>query len=1022
MVNLQIILNLLLKKVPSEYAVQNNCDSACLDRDFFLKLGTAYLKSYSENELINMWHFYSDTLRGEGEGVCVFQALFYYTERMLQIEDDEVLCKYTEMVNWRKLTLEISEDLLVSAYLAQKLTADQMKQRGFSWKTVIGHNNYYLRKMVRQGIAENHFHMGGSTPVFHFSWLSLMNHVLNSRFRKRMEQADRAWRYDRKSYDADHSEQTLVIQYYQAALIRLLLFSALTGRRIEIGNYRFCISDIIGYIEIPPLYFSEHSGEQFFLVAELRSDFQDGEKSIYEVLREYVKKWFGERAWNELCTGNSVFFRMIRELFSDVYCQDQVFENIRAERLSADALIKILLSLVDDMDIAEIGLSLDTDDLKQLWERRTLENVKTILRDPYLLLDSCSQVQSMIEVLRQERGSFHGRVLEDYALLGIEDHYYGLDEYNDVLSGERWLLFSALNRNYGHDEAFRKYSSLFYAYLLIKERIRSELVQSNENVGFVNFEKYQNRKYDFIEDSIFGNEIVRYAIRNTVLYPYVESLEIRYAPSATVRENIESIKRYDEIIGEPRDRYFYTVHFIKRPDTALLKNDGIIRCRHDFLRKKIQQEAYALIAMREKAPDYAKRIRGIDAASNEITCRPEVFASVFRCLSNHTVTLNNGIERISVPQLRMTYHVGEDFLDLADGLRAIDEAIVFLNLRCGDRLGHALALGVDVEDWYNFKNKRIVISQQDYLDNISWMYNRIFRLNIADTDNLKTWLEKEYSIYFYRVYGQFLDVNYMDFILREAKQYYEETEIPYQINAGELNFNIFNYHNAWMLRGDDPSLYRYGYFRESDRDSLISPYSVNRHFPGKEEIRYKPEAFILYHYYHYCYDAKKEGEKRIEKKLSQTYIKGVKMLQKVMQYKIAKMGIAIETNPSSNYLIGTFRRFEKHPIVNFYNKSLVTSEKKIRECPQLSVSINTDDMGIFSTSLENEYAVLACALEQAVNKKGEPVYNRNMIYEWLDDIRKMGIKQAFGNEKEEQMKTEENTDETKNIHRIFVRK
>lgn len=42
----------------------------------------------------------------------------------------------------------------------------------------------------------------------------------------------------------------------------------------------------------------------------------------------------------------------------------------------------------------------------------------------------------------------------------------------------------------------------------------------------------------------------------------------------------------------------------------------------------------------------------------------------------------------------MTYHTGEDFLDIVDGLRAIDEALLFLQMEKGERLGHAMALGV----------------------------------------------------------------------------------------------------------------------------------------------------------------------------------------------------------------------------------------------------------------------------------------------------------------------------------------
>lgn len=72
-----------------------------------------------------------------------------------------------------------------------------------------------------------------------------------------------------------------------------------------------------------------------------------------------------------------------------------------------------------------------------------------------------------------------------------------------------------------------------------------------------------------------------------------------------------------------------------------------------------------------------ERILGIDAASNEVGCRAEVFGSVFRYLKNHIKVVDDGLTRKKLPQLGATYHVGEEFLDIADGLRAIDEAIHF---------------------------------------------------------------------------------------------------------------------------------------------------------------------------------------------------------------------------------------------------------------------------------------------------------------------------------------------------------
>lgn len=114
-----------------------------------------------------------------------------------------------------------------------------------------------------------------------------------------------------------------------------------------------------------------------------------------------------------------------------------------------------------------------------------------------------------------------------------------------------------------------------------------------------------------------------------------------------------------------------------------------------------------------------------------------------------------------------------------------------------------------------------------------------------------------------------------------------------------------------------------------------------------------------------------------------------------MQNRISRMGIFIETNPSSNYLIGTINKYIEHPIINFYNLGLTTNLEELKNSPQLCVSINTDDQGVFGTSLDNEYGLLALALEKERNEYGEYKYNPTLIYEWLDKIREMGLVQSF---------------------------
>ncbi len=82
-------------------------------------------------------------------------------------------------------------------------------------------------------------------------------------------------------------------------------------------------------------------------------------------------------------------------------------------------------------------------------------------------------------------------------------------------------------------------------------------------------------------------------------------------------------------------------------------------------------------------------------------------------------------------------------------------------------------------------------------------------------------------------------------------------------------------------------------------------------------------------------------------------------------------------------------------VEKFYNKELAGDEKELNDCAQLSVSINTDDQGVFYTSLENEYALMTLALEKARDEEGNPKYNRMKIYDWINAIRKMGLIQSL---------------------------
>ena len=504
-------------------------------------------------------------------------------------------------------------------------------------------------------------------------------------------------------------------------------------------------------------------------------------------------------------------------------------------------------------------------------------------------------------------------------------------------------------------------------------------------------------------------------VRDTILNQHIMKLEARITPKETAEELARSIKKNDDVIlelDEGQDKrnlkniYFYVCHFIKCEDKGL-KELGNVQgkladfepyYRHYKLRQQVMKQAHAILEFRSKYEDYGERLRGIDASSEEIVCRPEVFAQAFRFLRNHPVCHVDYMTGVvhQLPDLCITYHVGEDFLDIIDGLRAIDEAVSFLDMRCGDRLGHALALGVDVEEWYASKAGRILITQMDYLDNLVWLYSIIRKYRIEDCEDALHYIEKRYDEYFRIIYLNNMDEEYYSMVVTAAVEYFDERNIQNMYGNKTCLFPINTYYDSWKLRGDNPEYFKKGFFDlEASVMTEWDEYGINKDFPENYRIRYNPEAAYLYHVYQYNPSVKREGNKCVEKKVNLSVMKAVMKVQKKLQWVIAQKGIGIETNPFSNALIGTFKRYDKHPIQNWYNNGLVTDHEQLAEAAQIQVSINTDDQGVFATYIENEYAYLALALEKMKDENGNPKYSRTIIYNWIDNIRKMGLSQSF---------------------------
>lgn len=1009
------IIVILLKRISVNPLLDNQLQSTYMRREDLEGIFLPYMSNYSDTELRHLLAGVEDMLLGYAEfdgnihsgrrSINLFNAIFNFSDKMLVEQENEILCKYSNLLRWRSVTSQVSEETFIMAFMAKRDASYGTRGKCFSNKPVISHNNMQLKAILNNGMAENHFHLMGSAPYFQLSWIQLMNSLTNSTIVDRLHKFERKRRNVNIKYNEDYKEESFETRIRQAFLIRLYLFSRLTGMKLRLSAYQIPTKTLeFEFHKFAGIDRKEYAIDPGLLLEKWGEDrpakyTENTEPAKHTILGILSKVW-DEETRDDFQRKFPAVYDFMKYLCDEIL--DAPNWSDRQEPVNFVELLLYFVNNRENIELEKCRLFVAEDIYDFLWREKTLEYLKYLLGNSYSLNAVIPQLQEMVHSIKGAN-RFQPK---DYAvLLSDYEWHHAHGRYMD-LWGERNFLYQCFLEICKKGCLFSHYeSNLFHAYLVIKENIRGEMVQANEYVGFENFQIHQDRKEYFSNGVEFEKSMARMAVRDTLQSQRITSLEARISPSDTARGNYEKIRFFDRAIdekGELKNLFYYVFHFIKSQEK---ESDDLlgVKCRSYHKRVDIQKRAYALKRFREKYPLSASRVLGIDAASQEIGCRPEVFATVFRFLKSHTSSYGVTGEKTVLPQLRISYHVGEDFLDILDGLRAIEEAVLFLGMDCGDRLGHALALGIDVDEWYSSKKYRLSIPMQDYLDNIVWMYYAIIRYHVEDADNLKSYLESEFSNYFRKIYGGSINRVSLEKIAKSVKERYEAHELGdsiyarYKVEHVSFVFDIHAYYKAWQLRGDMPELYQKGYYDGNKQaDFRMNTHMANSFWPEDFSIRYVPEVAYLYYLYHYSAEVKKEGRKELEYKVNPSIVKGVKAIQKELQKEIARRGIGIETNPSSNYMIGTFKKYAKHPIINFYNQGLVTDEEKLRECPQIWCSINTDDQGVFSSSLENEFALMAIALEKERDADGNFLYNKSMIYQWIDQIRINGQRQSFG--------------------------
>lgn len=446
-------------------------------------------------------------------------------------------------------------------------------------------------------------------------------------------------------------------------------------------------------------------------------------------------------------------------------------------------------------------------------------------------------------------------------------------------------------------------------------------------------------------------------------------------------------------------KFGMVVHFIKEDMGRFEERatrEGYPSLRHGTIRRVTRENAFALYRLLSKPHWTVPFVVGIDAANLELTTPPEVHAPAFRFLRDLPIEprkpADPSSDRLHIyPYVRdlverrrlgMTYHVGEDFRHLLSGLRAIDEVLRFLRAHPGDRLGHAIALGIDPEVWAGQLGFQAVVPKLEWLDTLVWVHHLL-----GPGDDLAGELALEDTIQ--RLAWEVYHPDPADEEGRSRRGLHDDGRKP------PPDLSPLTLYDAWLLRQLDPYSVDVA---ELDRGRLVlcnrwsdSPqrrrwYAIQRDVQGKvrREVG-SPHAYQIVKRYWFGRSVRVQGAKlhlcdMHDKR--DLWIELCRKVQRRMVEEVHTRQVVVEVNPSVNRVIGAMERLEQHPVFQL----TLDEEKRLKR--EVRVTVNTDNPAVFNTSLAHEYYLLGEILLR--DKVPEPA-----VVQWLEWLRDNGREYSF---------------------------
>jgi hypothetical protein len=389
----------------------------------------------------------------------------------------------------------------------------------------------------------------------------------------------------------------------------------------------------------------------------------------------------------------------------------------------------------------------------------------------------------------------------------------------------------------------------------------------------------------------------------------------------------------------------------------------------DWLRSVIA-EAEVIDTLFRRHPLLTVLIRGFDIAARELTM-PTWPTLVPLALAQDSArrACEAALARypnIEITPIRTTYHAGEDYRRNVEGLRRIHELIEFGVLRANDRIGHGLALGDDIER--RFREQPIVYQPaEERLDDLLWELDRYQRGDLPDESGRTNVVRGE------------IDHLVRNVIYRQtAPAPLTQLAITKLVEAGQSD--AAEHVRQWFDRASGTSEDHLAARRDRHDADLITRWV--RQLPTGSSNRLGARYPLLRSFLS-DRSVIERGRVPVRVECSDGERTFVRSAQRWLREIIAVRQITIESNPSSNLLVGNYHKFPDLPTFRMHP---LPSQRV--DMPTLPLSINTDDPLTFATQLGREFEYVFASLLRAKVPTDEALA-------WIDSVRESGRRSRF---------------------------